>query len=140
MFLETKAQELERLPRRRSVTQSGRQPQASSQLHFMKGLWASMPLEWKPDLKGSRACQLGTVQTSVDNQQPPLYSALSQVLLHTKKVSLFPDCCPVRSTGCFTACWALGKADGSLEHHLNPCRMEGTGPTTYFLSGKDQNP
>ena len=141
MFLETKAQKLECLPltTRRGVTQSGRLPRASSRLrvlHFMKGPWFHTQLEWHPDLKERKGLPAGYCSDICGKSASSSEFGTVHEWLHTVKVSLLDDHCPVKYKVCLVAHWLLGKVSGNAVSSLTPCGAEGTEPTVRFLSGR----
>lgn len=118
MFLETKAQKTECLPlmTRRGVTQSGRLPRASSQLHalhFMKGPWFHTQLEWNPDLKESKVLPTGYCSDICGQSASSSAFGTVHEWLHTVKGSLLDDHCPVKYKVCLVAYWLLGKVAGN---------------------------
>lgn len=83
--------------------------QAQLSAPFHEGSLAHMPLEWKPDLKGSQGLPAGYYSDICGQSSASSVFGPAHKWLHTKKISLLTDRCPVKSTICFRACWALGK-------------------------------
>lgn len=121
------------------ATQSGRKPQASSQLHFVKGLWSYVPLDWKPDLKGSQdlpagncsdICGQSTASSVFSPAHKSCFTLRKQAFLLTAVLSN-PRC----ASG-LAGLWRRQMVAKSTISSLKPCRMKALSPLPTFFQAR----